>query len=174
MSSHCGSLAHATHWVSPRRQRAAAGLAIGVRSGASRRAFGVRQVRRCLSSRQGMPRLPGVALAGTDLHDSPLTPSQGAKREWLRFAGLLGTRPGHRHRRQPRPPRRRARGPRLPRLICSTCPGCSSSAPTTTSSPLMRNPIRYLLPDDGRRHIDTAVCPGLTCCGGFERRAGST
>ena len=42
-------------------------------------------------------------------------------------------------------------------------------------APTLRNPLRYLLPDDGKRHTDTPQLPWRDLRDGFDRaRAGPT
>ena len=38
---------------------------------------------------------------------------------------------------------------------CSTCPACSCFGSNDYYSPTLRNPVRYLLPDDGKRNTHT-------------------
>ena len=45
-----------------------------------------------------------------------------------------------------------------------------ASAPTTTSSRTLRNPLRYLLPDDGKRHTDAPQLPWRDLRTTFTRR----
>ena len=35
-------------------------------------------------------------------------------------------------------------------------------------APTLRNPLRYLLPDDGQRHVTRRSCPGGTCRAAFD------
>ena len=53
---------------------------------------------------------------------------------------------------------------------CSTCPACSCSAPTTTTRRSLKNPLRYLLPDDGKRNTAHAELPWRDLRAAFERR----
>ena len=176
---HCGSLARVTL---PRRRPpyrcCRRRSAPGPLAGAALTAYAAGEARAYTLRRVTVPVLPpgqpGAAGAAPQrrAHDARPEPQAGvAARPGRPAAG-----PGRQHRRQPRAPRLGARS-------CCDCLGdaarraraSSSSAPTTTSRPTLRNPLRYLLPDDGTRHTDTPQLPWRDLRDGLHRRRlGST
>ena len=92
------------------------------------------------------------------LSDIHMTPGQTRKQAWLREPGRARARPGDRHRRQPRPPRRGAGRARRPRRPARRAGRLRVRLQRLLRAEL-RNPLRYLLPDDGSRNIDTPELP---------------
>ena len=108
-----------------------------------------------------MPLLPAGAppLRVLHLSDLHMTPGQARKQAWLRDLATAAARPGRRHRRQPGPPRRGG-------AACSTAydglldvPGVFVFGSNDYFAPILKNPLRYLLPDDGRRNTGVAQLP---------------
>jgi predicted MPP superfamily phosphohydrolase len=102
---------------------------------------------------------PGTApLRVLHLSDLHLTPGQSRKREWIRSLADLepdlvvntGDNLGH---VEALPPLLEALGPLL------GVPGVFVLGSNDYFAPLLRNPLRYLLPDDGRRVTHTAKLP---------------
>ena len=108
-----------------------------------------------------VPLLPPGSPAVRVLHlsDLHLTPGQTRKQEWVR--GLADLKPdlvvdtgdNLAHARL-RPGRSWTRS-----AACSTCPACSCFGSNDYFSPTLRNPLRYLLPDDGTRHTNVPELP---------------
>lgn len=92
------------------------------------------------------------------LSDIHMTPGQTRKQEWL--AGLAALKPdlvvntgdNLSHRRSV-PVVRDALGPLL------DVPGVFVFGSNDYFSPTLRNPLKYLLPDDGKRYTDTPILP---------------
>ena len=108
----------------------------------------------------------------SDLH---LTPCQGRKRAWLRGLAALepdlvvNTGDNLAHRESVPAAARRLR------RRCSTCPASSCFGSNDYFAPSLRNPLRYLLPDDGQRNTHTRQLPCDDLRAGFDRAAaGST
>lgn len=102
----------------------------------------------------------------SDLH---LTPSQGRKRSWLR--SLAGLRPDlvvntgdNLAHMQSVPVVLDSLGPLL------DVPGVFVMGSNDYFAPSTRNPLRYLLPDDGKRNTHTPKLPWTELRDGFERR----
>ena len=132
----------------------------GLLAGAGLTAYAVWETRAFTLREASVPLLPPGQRPLRVLHlsDIHLTPGQGRKQEWL--AGLAGLRPdlvvntgdniGHRD----------AVGPlrdSLGRLL--DVPGVFVFGSNDYYSPTLRNPARYLLPDSGKRHTDSAILP---------------
>ncbi|CAN5259366.1 metallophosphoesterase [soil metagenome] len=102
----------------------------------------------------------------SDLH---LTPGQHRKREWLHGLGLLrpdlvvstGDLLGH---PDSVPVLMEALGDLL------DVPGVYVRGSNDYYAPTVRNPVRYLLPDDGKRHIRSSLLPWPDMVSGFEKR----
>lgn len=145
-------------WDSAARGVAAAALA----AGATTTAYAAWEARRYVLRERTLPVLPAGArplrvLHLTDLH---LTPGQRAKREWL--AGLARLAPeldlvvdtgDNLAHRDAVPVVRDALGPLL------DVPGVFVHGSNDYFEPTFRNPLRYLLPDDGKRHTDVPQLP---------------
>ena len=108
----------------------------------------------------------------SDLH---LTPGQTRKQEWLRGLADLRARPGRSTpattwpTATPSPSSASALGPLL------DVPGVFVFGSNDYYSPTLRNPLRYLLPDDGQRNTHTpAAAVARTCATRSPRPAGST
>ena len=83
--------------------------------------------------------------------------------------------PGGQHRRQPRPPASRCPLSSTRSATCSTCPGVFVLGSNDYFAPTLRNPVRYLLPDDGQRNTHTPPLPvAATCATASSDAAGST
>ncbi|MET1060066.1 MAG: metallophosphoesterase [Nocardioides sp.] len=131
---------------------AAAGLATLAYAAAEARAYTLREVEIPLLAPRSAP---VRVLHVSDLH---MTPGQRAKQAWVRdLSGLepdlvVGTGDflGH---RDSVPVVLEALGDLLER------PGVFVFGSNDYYEPTMRNPVRYLLPDDGRRATDTAELP---------------
>jgi predicted MPP superfamily phosphohydrolase len=131
---------------------ALAGAALTTYAACEARAYTLRQVT--------VPLLPPGhrPLRLLHLSDLHLTPGQRRKQEWLRGLARLepdlvvntGDNLAH---RDSVPFVRDALGDLL------DVPGVFVFGSNDYYSPTMRNPLRYLLPDDGRRHTDTPLLP---------------
>ena len=88
----------------------------------------------------------------SDVH---MTPGQRKKQEWLAGLAEAPPPPGRQHRRQHLPPRLRAGCVRLARRAAGRARGCSWFGSNDYYSPTLRNPLRYLLPDDGQHNTHT-------------------
>jgi len=132
----------------------------GAVAGAALTAYALAEARSYTLRRVIVPVLPvgSPDLRVLHLSDIHLTPGQHRKQEWLR--GLAGLRPdlvvdtgdNLSHRRSV-PVLLDALGPLL------DAPGVFVFGSNDYFSPTLRNPFRYLLPDDGTRHTDTPELP---------------
>jgi len=137
-----------------------AGLVAGV-TGAGVLAYGAGyEVRAFVLRRARVPVLPPGSdpLRVLHLSDLHLTPRQRTKADWVRSLGALrpdlvvGTGDFLAHRE--------AVGPVLDALDeLLDVPGAFVLGSNDYFEPTLRNPVRYLLPDDGRRHTDSAQLP---------------
>ena len=137
-------------------------LAAGLAAGVATTTYAAWEARRYVLRERVLPVLPAGAdplrvLHLTDLH---LTPGQTRKREWL--AGLATLAPtldlvvdtgDNLAHRDAVPVVRGALGPLL------DVPGVFVHGSNDYFEPSFRNPFRYLLPDDGKRHIDVPALP---------------
>ncbi len=123
-------------------------------------AYGVSEARRYTLRRVDLPVLPAGAPALRVLHLSDLhvTPAQTRKLGWIR--GLADLQPDlvvdtgdNLSHREAVPAVCDALGPLL------DVPGVFVHGSNDYFEPTMRNPLRYLLPDDGTRHTDSAQLP---------------
>ncbi len=129
-------------------------------AGAAVTAYAAHEARRYTLRRVEVPLLPPGERPLRVLHLSDLhvTPSQSRKLAWIRdLAGLepdlvVDTGDNLAHRLAV-PAVVDALGPLLDR------PGVFVHGSNDYFEPTMRNPLRYLLPDDGRRHTDTPQLP---------------
>ncbi len=131
---------------------AAAGLGLTAYAAWEARAYTLRRVE--------VPLLPPGSRPLTVLHlsDIHMTPGQRRKQEWLRGLAALepdlvidtGDNLAH---RDSVPVVRDALGPLLDR------PGVFVHGSNDYYSPTLRNPLRYLLPDDGKRNTSSARLP---------------
>ena len=149
------------HWFTA--AAAAGGLGLAYAAGVEVRNFVVRQVNvACLPSGHA----PIRVLHFSDLH---LVPSQHKKIEWIRSLAswapdlVIDTGDNIAHRDA------------VPVLIDALgdlldVPGVFVPGSNDYFEPSVRNPVRYLLPDNGRRHIDKPQLPWPTMHGVFERR----
>jgi predicted MPP superfamily phosphohydrolase len=131
---------------------ALAGAAVTAYAACEARAYTLRQVTVPLLPQGHRP------LRVLHLSDLHLTPGQRRKQEWLRALSRLrpdlvvntGDNLAH---RDSVPYVRDALGDLL------DVPGVFVFGSNDYYSPTMRNPLRYLLPDDGKRHTDTPLLP---------------
>ncbi|MFC4783271.1 metallophosphoesterase [Nocardioides sp. MAHUQ-72] len=132
----------------------------GVVAGAGATAYAAWEARQYVLRRVSVPLLPAGHRPLRVLHvsDIHMTPGQTRKQEWLR--GLAGLRPDlvvntgdNLAHRDSVPVVRDAFGPLL------DVPGVFVFGSNDYYSPTLRNPLRYLLPDDGQRNIHTPHLP---------------
>jgi uncharacterized protein len=118
-----------------------------------------------------MPVLPAGAepLRVLHLSDLHVTPGQSRKREWIRSLGdlepdlVVNTGDNLAHL-DALPPVLEALGPLL------DVPGVFVLGSNDYFAPTLRNPLRYLLPDDGSRNIYSAKLPWREMCDAFSAR----
>ncbi len=147
-------------------------LGAGVAAGAGLTAYAAWEARAYTLRRVDVPVLPTGQRALTVLHlsDIHMTPGQTRKQEWL--AGLAALRPDlvvdtgdNLSHRDAVPVVLDALGALL------DVPGVFVHGSNDYFEPSLRNPVRYLLPDDGRRNTDVPQLPwpvlseGLTGAG---------
>ena len=138
-------------------------LGLGALAGAATVAYAAAEARAYTLRRVEVPLLPPghAPLEVLHLSDLHLTPGQRAKRAWV--AGLadlepdlvVGTGDFLAHR-DAVPAVLESLGPLVER------PGAFVFGSNDYFEPTVRNPLRYLLPDDGRRHIHTPPLPWRT------------
>ncbi len=155
----------------PLLRAAARTVGLGALAGASALGYATLvEVRWFVLRRVTLPVLP----AGHDplrvlhLSDLHLTPSQGRKRDWI--AGLAALEPDlvvntgdNLAHRDSVPVLLDALGPLL------DVPGVFVFGSNDYFAPSLRNPVRYLLPDDGQRNVHTPRLPYGDLRTGFER-----
>jgi predicted MPP superfamily phosphohydrolase len=132
----------------------------GAVAGAALTAYALAEARAYTLRRVTMPVLPpgSPALRVLHLSDLHMTPGQTRKQEWLR--SLVGLQPdlvvntgdNLAHQRS------------VPVVLdclgeLLAVPGVFVLGSNDYFSPTLRNPVRYLLPDDGRRHTDVPQLP---------------
>ena len=132
----------------------------GTLAGAGLTAYAMAEARAYTLRRVTVPVLPAGSPSIRVLHlsDVHLTPGQHRKQQWLRdLAGLqpdlvvdTGDNLAH---RDAVPPLLDALGELL------HAPGVFVFGSNDYFSPTLRNPVRYLLPDDGKRHTDVPQLP---------------
>jgi len=138
--------------------RGVAGL--GAATGATLATYAAWEARQYTLRRVTVPLLPSGQRPLTVLHlsDLHMTPDQRRKQEWVRALAALvpdlviDTGDNLAHMRSV-PVVLDALGPLLDR------PGVHVLGSNDYFSPGLRNPVRYLLPDDGRRNVHTAQLP---------------
>jgi len=132
----------------------------GAVAGAGLAAYAAWEARQYTLRRATVPVLPPGhrPLRVLHLSDVHMTPGQARKQEWLR--GLSGLRPDlvvntgdNLAHRDSVPIVRDCLGPLL------DVPGVFVYGSNDYYSPTLRNPLRYLLPDDGQRNIHTPQLP---------------
>jgi predicted MPP superfamily phosphohydrolase len=132
----------------------------GTVSGVALTAYAVRETREFRLRRYDVPILPPDQRPLRVLHlsDIHMTPGQRAKQEWLADLALLdpdlvvdtGDNLAHRDA--------------VP-VVCGSLgqlldrPGVFVHGSNDYYEPTLRNPLRYLLPDNGRRHISSPLLP---------------
>ena len=138
----------------------AALLGAGTLAGAGVTAYAAWEARQYTLRRVSVPVLPEGhrPLRVLHLSDLHMMPGQARKQEWLR--GLAGLRPDlvvntgdNLSHRDSVPAVRDSLGPLL------DVPGVFVFGSNDYYSPSLRNPLRYLLPDDGQRNIHTPQLP---------------
>ena len=135
-------------------------LGAGAVSGVALTAYAVRETRQFRMRRIEVPILPPGQRPLRVLHlsDIHMTPGQRAKQEWLAGLGLLapdlvidtGDNLAH---RDAVPIVRDCLGQLL------DCPGVFVHGSNDYFEPTLRNPLRYLLPDSGNRHVHSPQLP---------------
>lgn len=141
--------------------RAASGLlGTGVVAGVALTAYAMVEARAYTLRRATVPVLPPGSpdLRVLHLSDIHLTPGQASKQEWLR--GLAGLQPDlvvntgdNLAHRDSVPVLLRSLG------VLLDVPGVYVLGSNDYFSPTLRNPLRYLLPDDGHRNTNTPHLP---------------
>lgn len=135
-------------------------LGVGAAAGAAVTTYAVWETRQYTLREVTVPLLPAGQRPLRVLHlsDVHMTPGQTRKQDWLR--GLAATRPDlvvntgdNLSHRDSVPVVRDALGTLL------DVPGVFVFGSNDYFSPTLRNPVRYLLPDDGTRHTDSATLP---------------
>ena len=135
-------------------------LGAGAVAGAAVTAYAVAETRRYVLRRVEVPLLPPGARPLRVLHlsDLHMTPRQQRKREWLR--GLWDLEPDlvvntgdNLSHRESVPVVTDALGPLL------DVPGVFVFGSNDYFEPTLRNPVRYVLPDSGKRHINSPLLP---------------
>jgi predicted MPP superfamily phosphohydrolase len=128
--------------------------------GAALTTYAAWEARQYTLRRAVLPVLPagGRPVRVLHLSDIHMTPGQRRKQQWLR--GLAGLRPDlvvntgdNLSHRDSVPLLRDSLGPLL------DVPGVFVFGSNDYFSPTLRNPLRYLLPDDGKRNIDVPQLP---------------
>lgn len=144
--------------------------AAGLLGGAALTGYAVVETRRFVLRRASVPLLPPgqPELRILHLSDLHLTPGQRRKQEWVRE--LSGLRPDlvvdtgdNIAHRQAVPVLLDALGDLL------DVPGVHVFGSNDYFSPTLRNPVRYLLPDTGRRHIHSEPLPWRELRDAFDR-----
>ena len=135
-------------------------LAAAALGGLAVTGYAVAETRRFVLREATMPVLPpGQApLRVLHLSDLHLTPGQRRKQAWVRDLGslrpdLVGNTGDNIAHRDSVPVLLEVLGDLL------TVPGVFVFGSNDYYSPTLRNPIRYLLPDDGTRHVDSERLP---------------
>ena len=151
-------------------------LGAGAVAGAGLTAYAAWEARQYTLRRVEVPLLPPGARPVRVLHlsDLHLTPGQRRKQEWV--SGLSTLRPDlvintgdNLAHAASVPVVRDALGPLL------DAPGVFVFGSNDYFSPTLRNPLRYLLPDDGtRQHLLARGCRGPSCATSSPPPAGST
>jgi predicted MPP superfamily phosphohydrolase len=135
-------------------------VGLGAAAGAGLTAYASWEARQYTLREVTVPLLPPGhrPLRVLHLSDIHMTPGQARKQEWL--AGLAATEPDlvvntgdNLAHRDSVPVVRDALGPLL------DVPGVFVFGSNDYYSPTLRNPAKYLLPDDGTRHTDTPILP---------------
>ena len=142
------------------RRSVGATVGVGAAAGAGLTAYAAWEARQYTLRRVEVPLLPAGARPITVLHlsDIHLVPSQARKREWLSSLALLkpdlvintGDNLAH---RESVGPLVEALGPLL------DLPGVFVLGSNDYFEPGLRNPFKYLLPDDGKRYTDIPQLP---------------
>lgn len=150
-------------------RRAAGAAAAGVGLGAAALAYGLWEARQYTLREVDLPILPPDADPVRVLHlsDIHLVPTQVRKLEWLRSLArvepdLVIDTGDNLSDPESVPPLLDALGPLLSR------PGVHVRGSNDYFSPVLRNPLRYLLPDDGRRATYTPQLPWREMSAAFD------
>jgi uncharacterized protein len=144
-------------------------VGLGALTGAAVTAYAVWEARSYTLRSVTMPVLPSGAdpLRVLHLSDLHLTPGQSRKQEWVRSLGALepdlvvntGDNLAH---LDALPTVLESLGPLL------DVPGVFVLGSNDYYAPALRNPLRYLLPDDGQRNTHAAKLPWRALCEAFE------
>ena len=143
-------------------------LGLGATAGAAVTAYAVWETRQYTLREVTVPLLPAGQRPLRVLHlsDLHMTPGQTRKQDWLR--DLASTRPDlvvntgdNLSHRDSVPVVRDALG------VLLDVPGVFVFGSNDYFSPTLRNPVRYLLPDDGTRHTDSPTLPWRDLRGDF-------
>jgi predicted MPP superfamily phosphohydrolase len=143
----------------------------GALAGAGVTAYAVREARAYTLRSLTMPVLPVGAepLRVLHLSDLHVTPSQSRKREWIRSLAdlepdlVVNTGDNLAHL-EALPTVLESLGPLL------DVPGVFVLGSNDYYAPILRNPLRYLLPDDGTRNTHSAKLPWRDMCDAFSDR----
>ena len=152
---HCGSLARmplrpASVTPHARRSRRSPARGLAAYAAWEARQFTLRRVDRAAAAR----RARAAAGAAPQRHPHDPRPARASRSGSAALADLepdlvVDTGDNLAHLR------RRARRARRARRRCSTCPGVFVLGSNDYFAPALRNPLRYLLPDDGQRNTST-------------------
>jgi uncharacterized protein len=156
----------------PQQSKVTRTLALGALVGAAGVLYATGYESRAYTLRRvDMPVLPpgSAPLKVLHLSDVHMTPGQSKKQEWLRSLAALqpdlvvNTGDNLAHMRS------------VPVVLDSLgdlldVPGVFVMGSNDYFSPSLRNPLRYLLPDDGQRNVHTAKLPWRELRAGFESR----
>ncbi|NPC98213.1 metallophosphoesterase [Nocardioides sp. zg-DK7169] len=143
---------------------------VGAVGGAALTAYAATEARAYTLRRVEVPLLPRGRRALRVLHLSDIhaTPGQQRKLEWL--SSLATLRPDLVVNTGDNLAHREAVGPVVEALgALLDVPGVFVLGSNDYFEPSMRNPARYLLPDDGRRHTDVPELPWRDLCATFSR-----
>jgi predicted MPP superfamily phosphohydrolase len=149
-------------------QRLARTLGVGAALGLGVTAYALWEARAYTLRSVELPLLPAGARALRVLHlsDLHLTPGQSRKREWLRSLGdlrpdlVVNTGDNIAHP-EALPPLLDALGPLL------AAPGVFVLGSNDYFAPVLRNPLGYLMPDDGKRSFHATKLPWRELCDAF-------
>jgi uncharacterized protein len=156
----------------PQQRNVTRTLALGALVGAAGVVYATGYESRAYTLRRvEMPVLPpgSAPLKVLHLSDIHMTPGQSKKQQWLRSLAALepdlvvNTGDNLAHMRS------------VPVIVDSLgdlldVPGVFVMGSNDYFSPSLRNPLRYLLPDDGQRNVHTAKLPWRDLRAGFESR----
>ena len=96
----------------------------------------------------------GAAHLRPSPHADPARQAAVADADWPSSSPTPGQ-----HRRHPEPPRRHPGRDEVARRPARRARACTSSAPTTIGRPVFKNPLRYFLPNGGKRKFHGPPLP---------------